>query len=157
MRRTSILAGVLLLVAITARGQSATTAGGGEATGNGSVSYSVGQAVYVPVVGREGSVAAGVEQAYAITIKNGIDEKRIRLEADVYPNPTTDKLHLRIESMSTRHLEYSLIDLSGKTYIRDKVDGENTDIDMVRMQPGIYLLEVTDRKVPMKTFKIIKK
>jgi len=60
--------------------QEAVVAGGGNASGSGgTVSYSAGQLVYSSSGGSNGSVVAGVQQAYIISVSTGIDNKEIDL------------------------------------------------------------------------------
>ena len=95
--------------------QESPTASGGEATGaGGKASYSIGQVVYTTTTGTNGSVAQGVQQPYEISVTTGINETAINLVMNVYPNPTTNYLTLKVESEQIESLTYQLIDLQGK-------------------------------------------
>ena len=109
--------------------QESQTASGGQATGaGGSSSYTVGQVVYTTNTGTNGSVAQGVQQPYDISTTLGINETSINLEMNVYPNPTTDYLTLKVEE--SKGLSYQLFDMQGKLIENKKVTVSNTNIKM---------------------------
>ena len=74
------LSSIFLLTIWLARlqAQEATTATGGDATGNGGfASYSVGQVVYTNNTGAGGSVLQGIQQPYDISVVLGTEEQGI--------------------------------------------------------------------------------
>ena len=133
---------------------------GGDATGSGGTSsYSVGQVVYTTATGTNGSVAQGVQQPYEISIITGVKETTIHLEMNVYPNPTTNYLTLKVDastSLSNQQLSYQLIDLQGKVITNKKVTATNSTINVERLPKAVYFLKVTKDNQVVKTFKIIK-
>ena len=143
---------------IAIQAQNAIPASGGNATGNGgSVSYTVGQVVYTKYTGTNGSVAQGVQQPYEISVVTGIVEaKGISLEIEVYPNPATDFVKLKIENYEVKNLRYQLFDINGSLIKDNKVEGNETSISMQNLLPSVYFLKVTDNNKVIKTFKIIK-
>jgi hypothetical protein len=143
---------------IAIRAQNAIPASGGNATGSGgTVSYSVGQIVYNKSTGTNGSVAQGVQQPYEISAATGIEEaKDISLEIEVYPNPATDILKLKIENYEVKNLRYQLFDINGSLIKDNKVEGNETSIPMQNLLSSVYFLKVTDNNKVIKTFKIIK-
>ncbi|NQY11319.1 MAG: T9SS type A sorting domain-containing protein [Flavobacteriales bacterium] len=137
--------------------QENTTAAGGEATGSGgTASYSVGQVVYTTVTGTNGSVAQGVQQPYEISITTGVAETSIKLEMNVYPNPTTNYLQLKVESEAIENLSFQLVDLQGKVIENKEVMESNTTINMEALPKAIYFLNVTRNNQTVKKFKVIK-
>ena len=143
---------------IAIQAQNAIPASGGNATGSGgSVSYTVGQVVYTKYTGTNGSVAQGVQQPYEISVVTGIVEaKGISLEIEVYPNPATDFVKLKIENYEVKNLRYQLYDINGSLIKDNKVEGNETSISMQNLLPSVYFLKVTDNNKVIKTFKIIK-
>jgi hypothetical protein len=133
---------------------------GGEATGaGGTASYSVGQVVYTTATGTNGSVAQGVQQPYEISVITGVKETSINLEMNVYPNPTTNFLSLKVDastSLSNQQLSYQLIDLQGKVITNKKVTATNSTINVENLPKAIYFLNVTKNNQLVKTFKVIK-
>jgi len=135
--------------------QESPTATGGEATGTGgTASYSVGQVVYTTATGTNGSVAQGVQQPFVISVTTGINETSINLEMNVYPNPTTDYLTLKVEK--TKGLTFQLYDLQGKVITNKKVNSATTTVAMENLPTATYFLNVVKNNQIVKTFKIIK-
>ncbi|PHS10344.1 MAG: hypothetical protein COA88_02565 [Kordia sp.] len=137
--------------------QENTVSSGANATSaGGSVSYTVGQAFYVTSTDSSGSVSQGVQQPIEIQVLLGIEEHEINLYAKVYPNPTTDLIHLSIGNTDTSRLSYQLFDYSGRVLTNGKIENEDTSISMLRHPKAIYLLSVTKDNKTIKTFKILK-
>ena len=143
---------------ITAHGQQATTATGGDATGSGgSAAYSVGQIVYTTNTGTTGSVAQGVQQAYEISVVTGIkNETKTSMSLVIFPNPTTSFLNLQIADLKKEQLTYQLTDALGKLIIENKITESSTQINMNAHAEAIYFLNVLENNQTVKTFKIIK-
>ena len=143
----------LLAFAAHCQAQTAVAAAGGEA---GTVSYTVGQTVVEVASNNAGSITPGVQQAYEITIIDGIDNRQVTLEAAVYPNPVTDRLVLRVyDTLAT--LRYTLTDANGRTLASANISDEQTSIDMSRYAQGVYFVRVTDGDATVRTFKVVKK
>ena len=53
--------------------------------------------------------------------------------------------------------QYTLFDLNGKTIVSKKITTSITEITMKNYSIGMYLLKLTKKNQPLKTFKIIKK
>ena len=145
------------------KAQESIPASGGNASGaGGSVSYSVGQVVYSTNTGSGGSVAAGVQQPYEISVVTGVNkDSRINLICSSYPNPTTDFLILRIEG--DIYTEYSafLYTTNGALLKTIKIVANETSIDMSKLDMATYFLKIVNTKnasssLEFKTFKIIK-
>ena len=138
--------------------QNAVPATGGNASGSsGSVNYTVGQVVYNTNTGTGGSVSQGVQQPYQISVENGIEEALgISLEIMIYPNPTIDFIKLKTENYEIKHLRYQLFDTNGSLLKDNKVEGDETSIEMNNLVPATYFLKVMDKNKTIKTFKIIK-
>jgi hypothetical protein len=159
MKRTKSIASIafLLLGLGGLHAQETVTTTGGEAIGTGgTASYSVGQVVYTSATGTNGSVAQGVQQAYEISITTGVKETTINLEMNVYPNPTTNYLQLKVESEKLESLNFQLIDLQGKIIESKKVTASNTILKMEALPKAIYFLNVTKDNQLIKSFKVIK-
>ena len=140
--------------------QQAVVAAGGESKNQGaSLSYSVGQVVYSPSTNSNtGSVLAGVQQPHEIyeitSISNNYKNEII---LSVYPNPTVEHINLEIKYLNLENLRFSVIDIAGNTLIVQKITSKNTIIDLSTYPSASYFLKVSNDKVPVKTFKILKK
>lgn len=146
---------VALIFSVGLHAQETVPAAGGDATGAGGTStYTVGQVVYTTNTGSNGSVAQGVQQPYEVSTTVGINETSINLEINVYPNPTTDYLTLKVEE--SKGLSYQLFDMQGKVIENKKVTASNTTIKMEGLPKATYFLKVTEEGQAVKTFRIIK-
>jgi len=138
-------------------GQSATVAAGGDGnSGSGSISFSVGQPVYVPMTSSSGTVLQGVQVPYEFFVV-GIDEfPGIQLEMSAYPNPTRSVVSLRIEEFHRGNLNYRLSNNGGQLISESSVINTITEIPMQDLAAGTYMLTVFDTASALKTFSIIK-
>jgi len=161
IKRTGLI--LLFLVGLGSTGvvaQNLTVSSGGNAIGTGgSASYTIGQIVYTTKTGITGSVAQGVQQPFEISVISGIDDNAINLSFKTYPNPTSDRLTLKVDVSSTlsiKSLSYQLFDITGKLLESKKIEGYETIISMEKFVSAIYFLKVIDGVKEFKTFKIIK-
>ena len=154
-----ISAFLFFMVLTGLQAQEAISASGGNASGsNGTLSYTVGQVVYLDITGPDGTVTQGVQQPWEIFTVTGIhDAPGISLECLVYPNPAEDFLILRIAELKGEHLNWKLYDASGKMHGIEKITGIKTTIPVSKLTPGVYFLSILnlDEK-QLKTFRIIK-
>lgn len=133
------------------------TSGGTTTSANGTISYSIGQIAYTVAAGTSGSLVQGVQQPYEISVTLGINETTINLEMNVFPNPTTSFLNLKVDKQKIEGLSYQLIDLQGKVIKNKKISSNTTTIEMESLPAAIYFLKTTKNNQVIKTFKIIKK
>ncbi len=164
MRHKQLKLSAMLLLGLGLTGlqaQEAVPATGGNASGSGgTMSYSVGQVAYQTYTGTKGSVIEGVQQPYEISVVTGLEDAAgITLSVSAYPNPTTDYIILKVDASTTlsiQSISYRLFDINGKLLEIKKVNSSQTSIDMSNFLPATYFLKVTDEKIEVKTFKIIK-
>jgi len=158
-KQLKLSAVLMLCLGLTSiQAQEALLATGGEASGDGgSVSYSVGQAVFTINTGTNGSLSPGVQQPYEISIITGLEASNINLKVVAYPNPTTDFLTLEIEDLKLSTLYFELYDIQGKLLRTNTLTSNSTIILMKGLPSSSYFLKVTDSQKLVKTFKIIKK
>ena len=161
MKKRKLKICVFLLYGIGLTGlyaQESIPASGGSGSGSGgSMSYTVGQAVYTTNTGSNGSVAQGVQQPFEISVVNGIKEtKGISLQCSVYPNPTIDFITLKVEDYKVQQISYQLFDVIGNLLENKNVESNVTSIEMKNLAPSTYFLKVFDNQKEVKTFKIIK-
>ena len=148
----------LLLFTQLFYGQQTIPASGGEATGTGGTSsFTVGQVFYTTNASSTGSVSQGVQQAFEFQTLSNPGLLTAQLKAITYPNPTTDYVVLKITDTALENLQYTLFDLNGKIIASKKITTTSTQIIMKNSSIGMYLLKLTKKNQPLKTFKIIKK
>ncbi len=132
-----------------------TSGGDGSGTG-GSASYSVGQVVYTTHTATAGSVAQGIQQAFEISTVLGIEENQFDISITAFPNPTKNKLTIKIKNVTNDYLSYQLYDSYGKILKRKKIIGQITIIPTEYLAPAIYFLKIANHAKAIKIFKIIK-
>ena len=131
---------------------------GGNASGTGGASsYTVGQLMYTTNISTAGSVSQGVQQAFEFQTLSNPGLLAAQLTAVTYPNPTTDFIVLKITETTLKKLQYTLFDLNGKTIASNPIRTSSTEIPMKNLSVGMYLLKLTKKNKPLKTFKVIKK
>ncbi|MBE0652166.1 MAG: T9SS type A sorting domain-containing protein, partial [Bacteroidales bacterium] len=138
---TIIQAGFLLC---GLQAQETIPASGGDAAGNtGSISYTIGQALYTSHNGTQGTVAQGVQLPYEIlTITGTEDFPGIELMVSAYPNPVTDYLTLKIDGDLYDSWFISLLDMNGRLLERKNITASETNIVMNNFAPATYILKV---------------
>lgn len=153
-----LIAFCILGYGISLKAQNAILPAGKNGSGSGgTISYSAGQIVNATIQGTTGTITQGVQQPFEILVLTGIEEASgIILEVSVYPNPATDFIKLIIENYETANLRFQLYDLNGIVLRNNKIETGETNIIMSNLAPGTYFLKVTDKNLPIKTFKIIK-
>ena len=152
-----IAALVFFLGILKVQAQQATVASGGNASGaGGKVSYSIGQVAYQAQTGTNGNVNQGVQQAFEIFTLSGEEFANIKLEAMVYPNPTTSIVTLKISNLSLNDLNYQFFDIQGRLIKTGTITDVETVLDIQQYPTATYLLKVNLNNKELKIFKIIK-
>jgi len=113
--------------------------------------------VYTTNASTSGSVSQGVQQAFEFQSLSNPGLLTVQLTAVTYPNPTTDFIVLKITDTALENLQYTLFDLNGKTIASKPIRTSSTEIAMKNLSVGMYLLKLTKKNKPLKTFKVIKK
>jgi hypothetical protein len=142
----------------TATAQESVNTTGASISGNGgSASYSIGQVTYQTYSGTNGSLAAGVQQPYEISVVTAVEPfKEISLSLSAYPNPVADYLTLKVESEKFKDVSYRLYDMNGKLLQSQKMTDSQIEINMKGLAASTYFIKVMVENKEVKTFKIIK-
>ena len=135
--------------------ESVNTSGSIAIGSGGTASYTVGQVAYTSSLGSNGSVSAGVQQAYTITATTGVGETNFNLEASVYPNPTTDLLVLSVNELK-EDFKYQVLDMAGKLMTNGKIANTQTQLDFSSFAAGTYVIKISTNQNEIKTFQVVK-
>ncbi|MBO7054164.1 MAG: T9SS type A sorting domain-containing protein [Bacteroidales bacterium] len=154
MKRILTTMTMAAMMSVASFSQSSVVSAGGEATGDGSVSFSVGQTAYMTAANENGSLSQGVQQAYVITEETGIEITQIQLRA--FPNPTNDVLNLTIDGGDFKKMTYALYNNTSKLMTKGSINGSETQISMGAYKAGVYFLEVKADGKAVKRFKVVK-
>jgi hypothetical protein len=157
LKKTFFLASILF-VAQLAQSQEAIPVSAGEAAGSGgSGSYTVGQVFYTTYTTTAGSVSQGVQHPFEFQTLSNPELTTVNLTAVTYPNPTSDYVILKISDSALDNLSYKLFDVTGKAISNGNITNGDSQIAMLQLAIGIYILKVSRHNQALKTFKIIKK
>ena len=145
------------VISISLCAQSSINSAGAEATGNGgSLSYSVGQVVYSASSSSAGTVSAGVQQAYEVSVATQVSETNLNIDASVYPNPTTDFLILDVSEIEENYT-YQVTDINGKQLNTGLINNTQTSLDFSSYVIGTYFIKLAGQaNSNIKTFQVIK-
>jgi Secretion system C-terminal sorting domain len=160
MKKTFI---VLIVLCVFGSGgliqaQNVVSTAGGDASGsNGSISYTIGQIIYTTNISTSGTNAQGIQQAYEIWVKDGVNESGYNpLISYIFPVPTSDFISLFVKNCEFAYLNYQVFDINGKLLLNNQIEGEETRINLENFLPSTYFLKVFYRNQEIKLFKIIK-
>jgi len=153
-----ILLAIFFLCSIfTIKAQQAILSGGASFTSsNGSLSYSIGNFAYSFVSGTNGSLIIGPQVPYEIYVVTAINSNEINVDCNIYPNPVSDKLILKIDNSINSSLSYSIYNSDGKILKTEKIIEALTEIKFEKYSKGIYFIEIKTKDQSIKTFKIVK-
>jgi hypothetical protein len=136
------------------------TAGKDAIGSSGTVSYSIGQLFYTYIGQSVYNVAQGIQhqELYKTgsSIVNSIEPK---VEVLVFPNPTTDFVTINTKGLEFEKGKqfYQLYDIQGRILKQNRINQNETQINLNNLTASIYLLKVYDNNKVLKTFKILKK
>lgn len=146
----------ILLIIITCKSyaQTAVPAAGGEAFGNtGSVSYSIGQVVYIHHSDSTWSLDEGVQQPFEILEVVGLEKfTENTIHCRIFPNPTTRSITIESEQSGT----LTLLDANGKILLSQGFTAGLHPIDMEAFAAATYYLHITLPNHADRRFKIVK-
>ena len=147
----------LLLVPTFILAQNAIPASGANASSpTGSISFTIGQLIVSSLKNDDATMIHGVQQPFEISVVTGLEIQEIKLVLNIFPNPTSDILTLRIEEFDIGGLSYRVFNATGVMLEDRKINGNETHISMGRYSSGIYYIKVAKKNLDIKTFKIIK-
>lgn len=144
-----------LIPSIWAQSNTVST-GGNASSSTGSVSYSTGQIDYISAVGAPGNLNQGLQQPFEFYIITGTEEIDIDLNVRAFPNPTDYFISLEINLDDLSNLHYQIFNVHAQMIDQQKIHSKNTQIDLLSLINGQYVLKVNRNKNEIKTFKIIK-
>jgi hypothetical protein len=154
--KTISLSIIFVLTTFLLCAQQTVATAGGNVTGNGTVSYTIGQITTTTNTGNNGSMSQGIQQSIELFTLVNPDLKTLTLKAIIYPNPTKDKVVLVLSDHNLTALTYQIFDVSGRLVKKGNVEKENTTMAMKDFSVGVYFLKVNQNNKQLKVFKIIK-
>ncbi len=132
-------------------------AGGNVNAAEGTVSYTIGQPVTNHLDSPGHSLNEGLQQPYELFVVSTYTDLETGLSAEVFPNPTSDYLILRmLSSQNKSATRYAITDINGMPMASKDFEETEINIPMKEFTPGTYILTLFNAKKPVHQFKIIK-
>jgi hypothetical protein len=163
--KTTLL-GLFLTTVLSAQSiapQSVNAAGTKMTQSNGSLSFTVGELVVLQQVDANGnSLGSGFTNSSTIsTTILAVEEPNAEiLQVDVFPNPTSDLVQVRIKESKLEEMQLSVTDLTGRELFqgRYRVLQQSIGINTAAYPAGTYLLSLKDTNGKiLGTYKIVKR
>jgi len=93
------------------------------------------------------------QNVYLITSIEDFDKNIIM---EVYPNPTSDYITLKVDGTLSGLLSYTMMDISGKPIKNGEIHDNEELYNMVDFANGVYLLNIIRNNKVIKSYRIIK-
>ena len=147
------------LVSLNLTGQTSVNTCGGDGTGNGgSLAFSIGQVFFQVVEDPQISLAEGVQQAFEISIVDGIEEEKpFSFDIAAFPNPSMDILHVELKNEFSGQVMFQVHDAIGNLIQEGEASSSTFTIQTTNWSGGAYYLHVYNAdSLQSSTLKIIK-
>ncbi len=123
--------------------------------GEGSISFTLGEVATDTYSREEKILTQGFHQT-TITITSIEGPVYEKYSITAFPNPTSDKVNLKIDSETINSLNYTLYDIGGSVLLSNKIESEQTEISFTELKTAVYILKIELAGEEIKTFKIVK-
>lgn len=139
------------------KAQQAIDVTGAEGSGaSGKISYSIGQVAYISASSANGRLSEGVQQPYEFFSVGLKEPEDAVLQLQVYPNPATSNINVKIEHYNLESIRINLYDGRGRLLLSEKAENINTLISLEGLSDANYYLSIFDLGKELRTFQIIK-
>ena len=156
--KLKLLLVILLLFSIfTLKAQSGVFTAGGDANGDGTISYTIGSVFYHSNNETNGSVSEGVQHPFEIYVVTEIRSESYDIDVYAYPNPTVDVLKISANVEEFETLTLVLYDIEGRVLKEQKIEVSESEIDLSDLPASTYLMKILSKEKEIKVIKIIKK
>lgn len=120
---------------------------------NGSLSTTIGEPFIHTFSRSNGILTQGFQQPQFVVTDVSV-VARIDIKINVYPNPTTDIIHIQ---STEKDLEYRVLDFSGRQIESGLLRENHNVVSLYSMANGVFFLEIfSDTQHKLKTYKITK-
>jgi hypothetical protein len=131
------------------------TAGDSYTKGNYQLDWSIGELQTESYTNAQNMLSQGFHQGTFLISDIGPILPGL-FEILAYPNPTADEIHLKIDDPSFEEMQFELFDFNGKVLQHGKITGNLSKVDFIGYAAGLYLLNISQNKQIIKSFKILK-
>ncbi len=115
--------------------------------------------VYAPDTNNAWAVGYGGKIFKGIPSPTGITQMTLDFDVSIYPNPSSDKVYVEINSEENELVNYSLLDITGRMIEKGKWSLNSADakftLNLSDVIKGIYLLKLSTQD-GQSTFRVVK-
>lgn len=131
------------------------TSGSTHRNNNIEISWSVGELLTESIINGDVTLSQGFHQT-SISITEIYYRTDNRLCFNVYPNPTNDFIHLRVDEPEKIHFQYKIYDTNGRYLQTGSLNENGFSVDIKHLAVGVYFLIVYNQQKILSSFKIEK-
>jgi hypothetical protein len=132
------------------------SSGGERSIGSLTVSWSVGEPAIGELRGSDYTLSQGFQQGN-VAVLSGLKNHTGSFEINVYPNPVSEKLNIRINSSSLSPVwRIELYSPDGKLFLQTRTTQQETEMDLTNLVAGTYLIRIYNQQGLEKVFNIVK-
>lgn len=151
----------LLMQSLSLSAQEAALPAGGDMNNNAaSVSYSIGQTFFTPILGNSSQMALqGVQQPFEwFEIETSLPQVHSGVSIQLFPNPSVDFVYLEQSEGHKENYHGQLYDGSGKIVKELNIASQREVMSLGQLPKGLYYLKITNKDQPsqFQTFRIVK-
>ena len=121
-------------------------ANGAHSNANGSISFSIGEAVVGSLQSENYELRQGFQPPEVLIIEPVGTPILEELQMQVFPNPTAQYVHLQIQHSEPAKYQLALYDLMGKQIFLKDWNNTQTTIDLQAYPASTYLLVIQDEQ-----------
>lgn len=122
---------------------------------NGSISWTLGELMIETFESSDLILTQGFQQP-VLSVSTLIELPGIDFLITAFPNPTRAHIFVTTDFDQAQNLDFRLYDMVGRLVTTNRLEGTQTRIDMEKLLPGNYFLQILHHGKPLKIFKIIK-
>lgn len=120
-----------------------------------SVSYGVGELAIETFSSGDYILTQGFQQS-RLSVTDIDGEGSSTESFTVYPNPTSDYVHVNFKDADKDQYTYQIVDMAGKMTDQQNIANQNMRVSFVERKAGVYFLQILSKDKPIKTYKIVK-
>ena len=131
------------------------SAGHYDETSGAQVSWTIGEPAIETIISEGNILTQGFQQTkMVITAVISYNEN---IQVFIYPNPTDDLVNIDIFGLQFSETKVGVYTMEGKLLKQQYLITSTSVLNIHGLASGSYLLKVTDKNNPIKTFKLVKR
>lgn len=131
------------------------SSGGNGQSSEGSISYSVGQTLFTPILGDEVELSPGNQQPAEISFIPSVGASFEMGGVTLFPNPSRDRMIIATENINGV-VKLEIRNAVGQVLLTDLITEKNHQLNVRQLAAGSYFVYLISNQVQFKTLKFIK-